>query len=105
MEVRVRSGVYGHTLTVIDTGPGILPEDRARAFEPYERLGRTSGDPQSGAGLGLALVHQLVRALSGRVELATGPEQRGSMFTVVLPDLPLGAAVEVGARPAVRPRA
>jgi len=43
-------------LTVDDSGPGIRPEDRERALERFNRLGRTQAD---GVGLGLAIVHSV----------------------------------------------
>ncbi|MEM6991057.1 MAG: ATP-binding protein [Myxococcota bacterium] len=51
---------------VSDDGPGIPAEDRARAFEPFERLGE---DDSAGTGLGLAIVRRVVEAHRGRVEI------------------------------------
>ncbi|HXY44089.1 MAG TPA: HAMP domain-containing sensor histidine kinase [Acidimicrobiales bacterium] len=51
---------------VIDNGPGLAPAERERAFDRFWR-GRTSG--HEGAGLGLAIVEQLVRASGGSAAL------------------------------------
>jgi signal transduction histidine kinase/CheY-like chemotaxis protein len=65
-------------LCVEDNGPGMSPELRARVFEPYF----TTKD--SGAGLGLALVHQAVQTLGGSIALESEPG-RGTCFCVELP--------------------
>ena len=53
-------------LHVIDDGPGLAPAERTRAFDRFWR-GRPSG--HDGAGLGLAIVNQLVTASRGSSEL------------------------------------
>src|SRR5205823_2046784 len=59
--VEVAVGVEGAAarVEVLDSGPGIRPEDRERAFEKFVRLGRRSG----GAGLGLFLARGLARSM------------------------------------------
>ena len=52
---------------VVDTGPGISPEDAQRIFSPF-----VSRDTQ-GTGLGLPIARELAGALGGRVELETEP--------------------------------
>lgn len=54
---------------VVDEGPGLTPEQRARAFDRFWRAG--SGD--GGSGLGLAIVRRLVAADEGEVELRDAP--------------------------------
>ncbi len=51
---------------VIDTGEGIAPEDRERIFLPFERVGRAERYGGKGAGMGLAIVRQLVGLMGGR---------------------------------------
>lgn len=49
----------GHgVLAVSDSGPGIAPEDRERALQPFHRLDNTAGP---GAGLGLSIVQTIVQ--------------------------------------------
>jgi signal transduction histidine kinase len=70
-------------LRVEDTGPGLEPEDRERAFERFylhERYGR---ERPVGTGLGLAIVKELVEAMGGTVEVASEPG-RLTAFTVRL---------------------
>lgn len=70
------------TIVVRDHGRGIAPEDRERIFEPFERL--QSAGAEDGAGLGLYIVREIVRAHGGRIEVTSGQET-GTTFTVVLP--------------------
>ena len=64
-------------VTVSDQGPGIPPDKRDRIFDPFYRV-----NPQgSGAGLGLAMVRQIVESHGGSVQLAPQDAQ-GSMFIV-----------------------
>jgi PAS domain S-box-containing protein len=69
---------------VADNGRGIAPQDHARVFELFRRSG---AQDRPGEGIGLAHVKALVRALGGRIDLASEPG-RGSTFTVTLPHGP-----------------
>lgn len=66
---------------VADQGPGLSPEDQARVFEKFERLGR-SGD--GGSGLGLYISRRLARAMGGDLTLQSAPGQ-GARFMLDLP--------------------
>ncbi|MFN8017343.1 MAG: DUF4118 domain-containing protein [Acidimicrobiales bacterium] len=52
-------------LLVVDRGPGVPADQRARLFEPFQQLGDRGG---TGVGLGLAVAHGFVAALGGRIE-------------------------------------
>jgi heavy metal sensor kinase len=69
-------------LEVLDDGPGIAPEDRARIFERFYRT--DAARARGGAGLGLAIVRSIVLALGGHVAVDSEPG-RGSCFQVRLP--------------------
>ena len=66
---------------VADQGPGISPEQQARVFEKFERLGR-SGD--GGSGLGLYISRRLARAMGGDLSVESAPGQ-GARFVLDLP--------------------
>lgn len=82
------------TISVADRGIGIPPGDQQQVFEKFVRLETGLVHDVRGAGLGLALVHQIMRAHHGRVELVSTPGE-GSTFTLVLP-----AAAETSTAPA-----
>ncbi|MEM6900283.1 MAG: ATP-binding protein, partial [Pseudomonadota bacterium] len=52
---------------VRDTGPGIMPEDQARIFAPFEQVDTSSTRRHGGTGLGLAISRQLVELLGGEL--------------------------------------
>ena len=53
VRVSTHQQAAGATLEVVDTGPGIPPSDRERAFD---RFYRRANAPEGGSGLGLAIV-------------------------------------------------
>lgn len=73
----------GVHVRVSDTGPGIPPEQRATAFERFQRLHNGDDRAVYGHGLGLYMVRQLMRAMGGDVNLA--PSDTGAVFEFVLP--------------------
>ena len=54
---------------ISDDGPGIAPEDRERVFERFTRLDDARGRNSGGAGLGLAIVRELITRAGGTVRL------------------------------------
>ncbi|EXU69885.1 hypothetical protein Z951_01830 [Streptomyces sp. PRh5] len=72
-------------LQLHDEGPGMSEEQAARAFDRFYRADDARGRIDSGgAGLGLAIVHSLVTAHHGRVEVRTTPAE-GATFRILLP--------------------
>jgi signal transduction histidine kinase len=71
-------------VSVSDRGIGIAPGDQKRIFEKFVRVETGLVHDVKGAGLGLSLVQQIVRAHGGRVEVESAPGE-GSTFTLVLP--------------------
>jgi two-component system sensor histidine kinase BaeS len=71
-------------LEVADTGIGIAPEDLRHIFTRFWRGDRSRSRATGGAGIGLAIVRELVRAHDGRIDVDSTPGQ-GSTFRVVLP--------------------
>lgn len=70
-------------IIVEDDGPGIPRTDRARLFEPYERLARDSTSERTGSGLGLAVVRQIVLACKGTIAIEDA--EVGTRIVVRLP--------------------
>ncbi|HEX7408291.1 MAG TPA: ATP-binding protein [Candidatus Binatia bacterium] len=69
-------------VSVTDTGPGIPAEQRQRIFEPFAQLAEAG--EIGAAGLGLAIVRDIVQAHGGRIHLES-EIGRGSRFTLELP--------------------
>jgi two-component system, NtrC family, sensor histidine kinase KinB len=67
---------------VRDTGEGIPPEHLPHVFEKFYRV--TSSKRSGGAGLGLAIVREIVSAHGGQVEVTSSPG-KGSVFSFTLP--------------------
>jgi two-component system, cell cycle sensor histidine kinase and response regulator CckA len=88
----MRDGRACAALEVSDSGVGMSPETRARAFEPFFT---TRPD---GVGLGLASVYGIVAQSHGSVELTSEPGV-GTTFTVLLP----GSDAVTAAPPAPEP--
>ena len=78
--VRTTRSARGALLQVSDTGPGIAPELVEHVFDPFF----TTKDPGEGTGLGLALVHNIVREHAGHIRVESEPG-RGATFSVELP--------------------
>jgi signal transduction histidine kinase len=73
-------------VTVADDGPGIPAADRQRVFDRFTRLDDARNRDSGGAGLGLAIVRELVRLHSGTVTL--GDASPGLRVALTLPPAP-----------------
>ena len=69
-------------LTVADTGNGIPKDLRERVFEPFFRLDKSRSRELGGVGLGLALVHEIVRVHDGSIQVKDNPAG-GTIFEVI----------------------
>ena len=84
INVGLRAIPGGFTLSVGDTGPGIAPLEQARVFERFYRVQTTNARSHEGAGIGLALVKELVEMHGGEITLQSVVGE-GSTFTVTVP--------------------
>ena len=83
IEVSSRNGTA--TLTVSDDGPGIAHAERTRVFERFVRLDSDRARSGGGAGLGLAIVAEVVTAHGGTITVADRPGG-GTRMIVTLPE-------------------
>jgi signal transduction histidine kinase len=76
--------VDGHVeLVVSDDGPGVPPSERERVFGRFTRLDEARSRSRGGAGLGLAIVRDVVTRHGGSVAIVDGSP--GAQFVVTLP--------------------
>ncbi len=68
-------------IEVSDNGPGIPDEERTKVFDPFYRV---TGTGESGSGLGLSIVKNIVGKLAGRVSIS-GATGGGTLVRVCLP--------------------
>ncbi|MET9736186.1 HAMP domain-containing sensor histidine kinase [Streptomyces sp. NPDC006458] len=72
-------------LDVDDDGPGVSETEWTRIFDRFVRLDEARARGEGGAGLGLAIVAELVAAHEGTVTAGPAPGLGGARFTVRLP--------------------
>jgi len=75
-------------IRVADRGAGIPAEECTQIFEPFFRGRRAIDDQVHGTGLGLALVKRIVEAHGGTIGVGSGPDNRGTEFTLQIPPAP-----------------
>jgi signal transduction histidine kinase len=86
---------------VADDGPGVPAAQRARVFQRFVRLDDARARTDGGAGLGLAIVAEVVAAHGGTVDVVDGP-LGGALFRVRLPlppDEPVGSDRDAADQP------
>jgi PAS domain S-box-containing protein len=87
-------------LRVSDTGIGIPQDMLSRIFDLFVQGDQSLAHTSGGLGIGLTLVHRLVKLHHGRVEAHSDGPGRGSQFTVTLP---LSRQVSTPSDPAAAP--
>jgi signal transduction histidine kinase len=80
VEIEAKAHERKARVTVADHGPGIPPPERTRVFERFHRSPGASG---TGAGLGLAIVREIVDAHGGSISVSETPGG-GATFVVEL---------------------
>lgn len=83
------TGERGYNETIIkiaDTGIGMTQEQQKNIFERYYKADASRRSGKYGeSGLGLAIVHQLVKSHGGKISVAS-KKGKGSTFTIIFPD-------------------
>jgi PAS domain S-box-containing protein len=84
IRVRLRDAGQRVELDVSDTGTGVTAEELPRIFERFHRVENAAGRSHEGSGIGLALVHELVKLHGGSITVRS-VWGAGTTFTVAIP--------------------
>lgn len=90
--IRAKADEQWARVAVIDRGEGLTPEQIARVFEKFERLGRKN---DGGSGLGLYISRRMARAMGGELSVKSVPGE-GARFTLTVPVKPPEGARRAG---------
>jgi len=77
------------TIKVEDTGIGIPKTQQKRIFEAFSQQEGQMNSKYGGTGLGLTITKRLVEMMGGKISVHSVPD-KGSIFTVYLPDVKIG---------------
>lgn len=103
--VRLHAADHRVILQIQDTGTGIAPEHLPHLFERFYQVRGTQARTHEGSGIGLALVHELIRFHGGTIEVSS-TVGAGTCFTIALPfgtdHLPNDRLHRVGDRNVIR---
>jgi signal transduction histidine kinase len=87
VEVACRLDSDGHVnITVRDHGPGVARDQMKKIFTLFYRAENELTRETVGTGIGLSLVHQLMRAMHGQIDVANA--EPGAIFTLRFPARP-----------------
>jgi signal transduction histidine kinase len=75
------------TISVSDSGEGILPEELPHIFERFYRGSASRKTKAPGTGLGLAISQEILGRMGGKISVVSEPGQ-GSTFTIWMPAMP-----------------
>lgn len=74
----------GFHVEIIDTGPGIPPDEREKIFDKFQQLASTRTQ-QGGTGLGLSIASGIVEAHGGKLWIDAGDNEQGCNFQFFIP--------------------
>lgn len=75
-------------LSVTDNGPGIANEIKDKIFDPFF----STKSKTEGTGLGLAVVHGIIKSHRGIIQVTSEPDQ-GTVFEIILPESAMDDAI------------
>ncbi len=85
-------------IQVWDTGPGIAKDQLTAIFEEFHQVGNLERDRRQGLGLGLAIVDRLAKLLGHPIHVRS-TLGKGSLFEIIVPLAPDGAAIPTDKEP------
>jgi len=97
-EVTLRELPSAVEIEVADRGPGIPQEQLDQVFAPFVRLEESRNRDTGGAGLGLAIARDAIRAHGGDIRLENRTDGQGLRATVTLPKTQGPSALAIAAQ-------
>ena len=82
--VHVQKGNKRALVTIEDDGPGIPEDQYKNVFKPFFRLDKSRSLNQSGVGLGLAIVEDIINSHGGNIQLNKS-KYNGLLVKISLP--------------------
>jgi signal transduction histidine kinase/CheY-like chemotaxis protein/HPt (histidine-containing phosphotransfer) domain-containing protein len=82
---------YELQFTVLDTGPGVEPEDSERLFQPFAQGDGAATRRHTGSGLGLAIAQRLCALLGGRIGIVNRYGQGSICYATLIAERPPGS--------------
>jgi signal transduction histidine kinase len=82
ISIHAERSAAGVKISVVNSGPGIAPEDLPFVFERFYRGEKSRSRELGGTGIGLAIVKELVESHGGEVGVASSPEATRFWFTL-----------------------
>ncbi len=87
-ESEIESGIEAIQISITDEGGGVADEDLERMFQPFVRLDSARNRKTGGYGLGLAIVHAVILAHKGQIQVHNRKEGiKGLIVQITLPVL------------------
>jgi signal transduction histidine kinase len=91
VDVELAASPTEATLSVVNTGPAVSPDDVKRLLEPFQRAGPDRAATPAGYGLGLSIVADIAEAHGAKLDLE--PRLGGGLIvTVTIPAIPASPA-------------
>ena len=75
----------GFHVEIIDTGPGIPPDERKKIFDKFQQLASPRTQQHGGTGLGLSIASGIVEAHGGKLWVDAGDNEQGCNFQFFIP--------------------
>ncbi len=72
-------------IAVVDSGPGMSPEQAAQLFQPFVQADTSVTRKHGGTGLGLTICRRLANLMGGEVQLVRTAPGEGSTFMLTMP--------------------
>lgn len=83
MLITVKKNKDNITISILDDGPGIPPDQIKRLLKPFERMDEARGNSE-GCGLGLAIAERITQSHDGKL-IITNRAKKGLEVKITLP--------------------